>query len=71
MAGVVASSGPSKSAQPRWSTSGPRWQPSRCLFDVFAVDFGHVLGLDAVAPFVLGAQVAGRALVVVEARRGS
>ena len=48
----------------------PADQPLRCLLGVFAVALGHVLGLGGVAAFVQRAQVAGHALVGVEALDG-
>lgn len=46
---------------------GPVDQPLRHPFRMFAVALGHMLGLGNVPAFVLRAQVAGHALVGVEA----
>jgi len=48
----------------------PADQPLRRPFGVLAVALGHVLGLGGVAAFVQRAQVAGHALVGVEALDG-
>ncbi|VVM74897.1 hypothetical protein PS639_05432 [Pseudomonas fluorescens] len=48
----------------------PADQPLRCPLGMFAVALGHVLDLGGVAAFVRRAQMAGHALVGVEALHG-